>query len=60
MLLFNCEKINLFPHDMRKHKSVIIKQKVKEAWLKNQWNDTNFQRQYSLPAEAFFPGIRRA
>ena len=32
---FNCEKINLFPHEMRKHKSVIIKQKLKAAWLKN-------------------------
>ena len=36
LILFNCEKINLFPHDMRKPKSVIINQKVKEAWLKNQ------------------------
>ena len=36
LILFNCEKINLFPHDMRKNKSVIINQKVKEAWLKNQ------------------------
>ena len=29
------KKINLFPHEMRKHKSVIIKQKLKAAWLKN-------------------------
>ena len=36
LIFFNCEKINLFPHYMRKHKSVIIKQKVKAAWLKNQ------------------------
>ena len=36
VLTFLTEKKNLIPHDMRKHKSVIIKQNVKTAWLKNQ------------------------